>query len=135
MKQRNTIQKKLVLEAVSALGNHPTADEVYKRVAFDHPNISKGTVYRILNSLVQSDAILKLPQPDAAERFDPDTHLHYHLKCTQCGRFLDVELAGMNGLVQSLEKESGFCIDQRSIIFVGTCNECQKEQIGKDDKK
>ena len=47
MIQRNTIQKKLVLEAVTAISNHPTADEVYQRVVLDHPNVSRGTVYRI----------------------------------------------------------------------------------------
>ena len=50
--KRNTIQRQLVIAAVRFLADHPTADEVYERITMEYPDISKGTVYRNLNSLV-----------------------------------------------------------------------------------
>ena len=52
MAKRNTIQRQLVIAAVRFLANHPTAEEVYDRITMEYPDISKGTVYRNLNSLV-----------------------------------------------------------------------------------
>ena len=52
VQKRNTIQRQLVISAVRSLSNHPTAEEVYNRIVLDYPDISKGTVYRNLNSLV-----------------------------------------------------------------------------------
>ena len=54
MTKRNTIQRQLVIAAVRFLADHPTAEEVYDRITMEYPDISKGTVYRNLNSLVES---------------------------------------------------------------------------------
>ncbi len=133
MKQRNTIQKRLVLEAVAALLNHPTADDVYQRIAMNHPNVSRGTVYRNLNALVQCNTLLKISMPDAADRYDIDTHLHYHLKCKNCGEFLDIELPEMAEMLSKIEDKSGFLIDRFDLVFKGICADCREKQIVQDN--
>ena len=50
---RNTIQKKLVHEALLRLNNHPTAEEIFAEVGSVYTQISRGTVYRILNQLAE----------------------------------------------------------------------------------
>ena len=50
---RNTQQKEAIREYLMGVSSHPTADTVYVAVREILPNISKGTVYRILNSLVR----------------------------------------------------------------------------------
>ena len=60
MQKRNTIQRQLVISAVRSLSNHPTAEEVYNRIVLDYPDISKGTVYRNLNSLVDSGLLRRV---------------------------------------------------------------------------
>ena len=61
MAKRNTIQRQLVIAAVRFLANHPTAEEVYDRITMEYPDISKGTVYRNLNSLVESGLLSRCP--------------------------------------------------------------------------
>ena len=51
MEKRNTIQKELVLNAVTKMHRHVTADEVYDYIKKDYPSIGKGTVYRNLSIL------------------------------------------------------------------------------------
>ena len=46
MKNRNTLQRRLVLETVRRMRNHPTAEEIYLAIAAENPLISKATVYR-----------------------------------------------------------------------------------------
>ena len=82
--KRNTIQRSLVLEAVNKLKCHATADEIYQEVTREHPNISKGTVYRNLNQLSDSGEIRKIETPGGADRFDHRCHDHYHVKCLRC---------------------------------------------------
>ena len=90
---RNTIQRELVLSAVLRMKNHhPTADEIYSEVCKEHPAISKGTVYRNLNMLVESGAIRRVALPDGADRFDFEKVPHYHIRCTKCGRVFDVDM-------------------------------------------
>ena len=91
MAKRNTIQRQLVIAAVRFLANHPTAEEVYDRITMEYPDISKGTVYRNLNSLVESGLLSKVSVPSGADRFDHILARHYHIKCTECGKFMNVE--------------------------------------------
>ena len=57
--KRNTIQRLLVLETVNKLQCHATADEIYRAIVKEHPNISRATVYRNLNSLSESGSYLR----------------------------------------------------------------------------
>ena len=79
MTKRNTIQRQLVIAAVRFLADHPTAEEVYDRITMEYPDISKGTVYRNLNSLVESGLLGKVSVPSGADRFDPDQALSHKM--------------------------------------------------------
>ena len=90
MQKRNTIQRQLVISAVRSLSNHPTAEEVYNRIVLDYPDISKGTVYRNLNSLVDSGLLHRVSVPSSADRYDHMLTKHYHVQCVKCHRFITV---------------------------------------------
>ena len=75
MDRRNTIQRQLVMQAVQGL-DHPDAEEVYENVSREHPNVSKGTVYRNLNVLAAQGEILKVETGDGADKFDFRTDEH-----------------------------------------------------------
>lgn len=126
MIQRNTIQCALVLEAVHQLQSHATADEIYAVVVKDHPNISKGTVYRNLNRLAQAGKIRKMEIPGGADRFDHQCHDHCHVKCEKCGRVFDVDMEYITGLEQRIKDAHGFEFTGYDILFKGVCPACKK---------
>lgn len=127
MVKRNTIQRQLVIAAVRTLSDHPTADEVYNRIIMEYPDISKGTVYRNLNTLVELGLLNKICIPNAADRFDHILTKHYHIKCTSCGRFCDVGLKYFDDLDERIAQVTGFKMESHDIVFNGSCPECQKQ--------
>ena len=129
MAKRNTIQRQLVIAAVRFLANHPTAEEVYDRITMEYPDISKGTVYRNLNSLVESGLLSKVSVPSGADRFDHISSNHCHVKCEVCGRVFDVDMDFVSGLESGIRDAHGFDFSGYDIIFHGICPEC-KEQKG-----
>ncbi len=124
--KRNTVQRALILEAVQALKNHATADEVYEEIAKKHPSISRGTVYRNLNSLANENYIHKIEIPDGADCFDHRILKHYHIKCTSCGKVFDVEMEYMEDLEKSIKDSKGFEFSCHDIMFKGICPDCKK---------
>lgn len=124
MRKRNTIQGQLVLSAARQLGNHPTADDVYNYVLQMHPNISKGTVYRNLNSLAEDGILIKISVPDAADRFDHTLEKHYHIKCMSCKEFVDVNLDYMQELDDKVAELTKFKILSHDVVFKGICHNC-----------
>ena len=126
MKKRNTIQRSLVLEAVKALQCHATADEVHDTIMKNHPDISRGTVYRNLNLLSDVGEIRKVELPGGADRYDHLCHSHYHARCAKCGGVFDVEMEYIADLEKSIKDPCGFEFTGHDIIFKGICFECNK---------
>ena len=131
MMKRKTIQRSLVLDAVNKLHNHATADEIYDAVIIEHPNISKATVYRNLNTLSEMGEIRKLEIPGGADRYDHCTHNHCHIKCDKCGRLFDVDMDYISGLESNIRDTRGFDFTGYDIIFLGTCPDCKKHSAPK----
>ena len=59
MAEKYTIQRKVILEELSLLKSHPTADELFQIVRIRLPKISLATVYRNLADLAASGRIRK----------------------------------------------------------------------------
>ncbi|MFR1480143.1 MAG: Fur family transcriptional regulator [Hydrogeniiclostridium mannosilyticum] len=125
--KRNTIQRSLVLKAVNTLQCHATADEIYQIVVYEHPNISKGTVYRNLKQLAESGEIRKLEVPGGADRFDHQCHDHYHVRCLKCDRLFDVDMDYIEGLEKGIKDSHGFAFSGYDLIFKGICPQCRKK--------
>lgn len=86
-----TVQRQIVFGAMASSEDHPTADEIFDRVKVHLPNISRTTVYRILDAFVQLRLINKVCHPGSAARFDAKPHRHHHLMCVRCERILDLD--------------------------------------------
>lgn len=94
--QRFTRQRARVYEVLAGTDQHPTADEVYRKVRLAMPSVSLATVYKSLDALVQCKLAQKLTYGDGSARFDANVAEHPHMRDLVTGRVLDVpmELAG-----------------------------------------
>lgn len=124
--QRNTKQRRLVLEAVQSRKDHPTADRIYMDVREKDDKISRGTVYRNLNLLAEGKEITHVKVP-AADRYDFRKDNHYHIICTSCGSVCDAPIGYNERFDKILEDETGYSIDRHRTIFEGICPECRKK--------
>ncbi len=95
---RITPQRMAVLEAVIVLDNHPTAENISEYLRVNQPNISTGTIYKILDILVRNDIIRKVRTDGDAMRYDAVLESHHHLYCADSERiedYVDKELSTM----------------------------------------
>ncbi len=126
VKQRMTRQRRVVLETVHEIMNHPSVDAVYERVRRRLPRVSLATVYRNLEVLAGQGQLLKIESAGHRMRFDHNTHRHHHVVCVECGRVDDVHdacVAVKESLVD--EEVSGFEILDWRVEFRGVCPACQ----------
>lgn len=122
--QRNTRQRRLVLDAVRARCDHPGAEQIYLDVIAIDDKISRGTVYRNLNFLAQNGELLHVKLP-GADRFDCRLDFHYHLLCTGCGAVCDVPLSYHPELDQEATEKTGYAVERHHTIFEGLCPGCR----------
>ena len=84
-----TPQRMAVLEAVYELDNHPTADMIIDHIRKVHPGVATGTVYNVLDVLVESSLIKRVKTDKDAMRYDGILDKHHHLYCTESDRIED----------------------------------------------
>ena len=124
--RRDTRQRRLVLRAVQARSDHPTAEQIYADVRVTDPKISHGTVYRNLNCLSEDGAICHVRVP-GADRYDLRTDLHYHMFCVKCKKVIDAPYSYKEYLDEETMQQSGFEIIRHRLIFEGICPECRDD--------
>jgi Fur family peroxide stress response transcriptional regulator len=129
--KRNSMQKRVIGETLMRM-DHPTAAEVYEQVRQDCPQISLGTVYRNLGSMADEGEVLRLSLVGEADRFDPKTHEHFHVVCSDCGRIFDTDHSVAPELIrkldQAVERSTGIRVEQRTLLFGGVCAACRAGQ-------
>ena len=122
---RGSKQRDTILRVVMHSKDHPRADWVYDQVRQEIPNISMGTVYRNLKSLVESGDIRQLDIADGTTRFDGHTDNHYHFRCEKCGHIFDLDEPVDQAISERVAKDTGFKVFRQRMELIGLCNACQ----------
>lgn len=79
-----TPQRTFVLKAIYSLNNHPTAEQIIDYIKQHYPNVSTGTVYNVLDTLVKSELVRKVKTEKDIMRYDGIIENHHHLYCIEC---------------------------------------------------
>jgi Fur family peroxide stress response transcriptional regulator len=94
-----TPQRVAIYDAIVKLNNHPTAENVIEYIKANHPNISVGTVYKVLDSLVENNLLKKVKTEKDIMRYDAVLSNHHHLYCAETDRIEDYEDEKLNAII------------------------------------
>ena len=122
--ERMTAQKSFIFGYLKGVKTHPTAETVYREVKKKLPNISQGTVYRVLNNFKEKGEIQTIDTKDNIH-FDADISDHAHFICEDCGKVYDVyDECSHCGILKKRKTKVGK-INKYQIKFYGTCKQCK----------
>ncbi|NLX65962.1 MAG: transcriptional repressor [Bacteroidales bacterium] len=94
-----TPQRISVLEALYALQDHPTAEQIIDFIHQKNPNIATGTVYKTLDILVKNGVTTKFRTDGEAARYDCILSHHHHLFSAESDHIEDYENEELNRLL------------------------------------
>ena len=124
-RRRYSRQRERIYQAVHASREHPSAQMVYDLLREEMPRLSLGTVYRNLHQMAQEGMLQELEGPTA--RFDACLAPHAHIRCTCCGRVMDLSALEEPAPVRSAA-QAGWQVERYSLMLEGICPAC----AGKD---
>ncbi|MBM4462397.1 MAG: transcriptional repressor [Chloroflexi bacterium] len=127
MNRRTTKQREAILKVLRNTRAHPTADQIYDEVRKGIPNISKATVYRNLQVLREDGAISELNLNGTLSRYEEKQENHYHFRCEQCGRVLDLDEPVNTEIDKRVAERTGFKVLSHQTEFRGLCKDCQQK--------
>lgn len=129
---RMTPQRAEILKVLDGNRTHPSAEEIYARVARKFRGVSFATVYNTLQALTARGELLRVTIDGARDRFDPCTAAHAHLRCVKCGRIADLKAPRRAPVPAG--KPAGFKVLRYDLQFHGVCPACGKTPGRKENK-
>ena len=126
-RQPVTSQRRVVLETVMDMTNHPTADQIFAVVAERIAEVSRTTVYRVLDFLVDASLVNKAAHPGRVVRYDANTTQHHHLICMSCDAVIDIDDSELDSVRLPDTSPHGFEIADFSVQLRGRCRDCRTE--------
>ena len=121
-KERNTKQKKVILDALIAMG-HPTAQELFDYLHEQNPTLSRATVFRVLSQFAESGHIRKISMTGSDARFDATMKPHAHMLCVNCGTVQDTFVKDFD-VALCTDELHGFKIYSAELNYLGCCKNC-----------
>lgn len=119
---RVTPQRLSIFGAIIKLNNHPTAEEIIGFIKKNHPNIATGTVYKVLDTLVENALIRKVKTDRDIMRYDAVMENHHHLYCSESDRIEDYNDEELNKIIAEYFENMGipdFRIEDIKLQIIG----------------
>jgi len=117
-----TPQRVAVLEAIDHLKMHPTAEEIREFIQKKYPNIATGTIYKILDAMVEKGLVKRVQTAKNIMRYDGIREKHHHLYCKETEDIIDYFDEDLDRLLDdyfSKKNIPGFRIDDIKLQING----------------
>ena len=124
---RWTKQRQLIYEELSHEKGHYTAEDIRMKLIKKEINTGLSTIYRTLQLLEEKNIIKRVPLGgDTAvyESCEGQTHSHRHMKCTKCGRTLEIHVDRLDDIEKSINTNYNFKVTGHTVMFTGLCKDC-----------
>ncbi len=123
-----TQERLALLEEIFSTSEHLDADDLLARMKTKKKKVSRATVYRTLDLLVQCGLVRKSRlghEHYFYEKVQPGKR-HDHMVCTHCGKIVEFWDPGIDERQRQICQEHGFRPSFYSIQIQGLCKACQK---------
>jgi Fur family transcriptional regulator, ferric uptake regulator len=130
--QRYTEQQRDMVQYIFSRHNHFDADQLIDALKHEQFRVSRATVYRTLNKLVDAGLLRRL---DVGSRtfyeHDYGYPQHEHLYCQQCHKMIEFQNATIDETIHAVCVQNNFHATGHTFIIRGTCAECNRARVTK----
>ena len=122
-----TPQRINILNEVIENHDHRECEEIYLDLKSKQKKVSRATVYRTMEILVQNGFARKLELGDGRARYENKVDIphHDHLICTSCGKIIEFMDEQIEQLQDKIAEQNKFTLSRHIHQLFGICNQCQ----------
>lgn len=120
-----TPQRLAILEVIQNEG-HIDIERLVEKVKGIIPSVSVATIYKNLNSLIESNIVSELPLPERKKMYEINHNKHIHFVCKNCNSLEDVKVDSLE-LVKIFQSKIASNIDDFDVTLYGICKKCQNK--------
>lgn len=124
---KRSSKRDLIVNVFLRQEGHLSADDLVDLIKREDHRISRATVYRTLQWMVDAGIARKVDFGEGRFRFEHSYRhpRHYHLICKTCNRSYEFLSSDIEGLVEEVAAARGFTARQSVVQIYGTCESCR----------
>ena len=124
---RRSSKRDLIVSIFLRQDGHLSADDLVDVVRRDGGKISRATVYRTLQWMVEAGIARKVDFGEGRFRFEHSYRhpRHFHLICKSCNQSSEFLSSDIEGLIEEIAAERGFDARKSIVQIYGACEACQ----------
>ena len=129
--KRITQQRRALVDHIFERHDHFDADELIETLGRRHADdkISRPTVYRTLNELVEAGLLRKMTLGSrAVYEHDYGYPQHDHLYCQICDKLIEFSSEELQELREAVAREHNFRVTGHRLIISGVCQDCSRKR-------
>jgi len=119
-----TPQRLIVYQALLRTDQHPAAEQIYRQVRRQMPNMSFDTVNRTLATLARIGAAFIVEGTGQPRRFDGGMEDHQHFRCLRCDKIFDFHHPPFDNIEEPKGLGKKFKILRKTVYLEGLCDKC-----------
>jgi len=123
---KNTPHRQEIFDLLKKGGQPVTAEQLYNQLNQNKISINLSTVYRILDTLSNSELVTKInisTENKNLYEYNCNVHRHY-LVCLKCNKIFTVKNCPLVDYEKDVEKDTGFKITGHKLSLYGYCKDC-----------
>ena len=126
---------RLVVMDVVDTNPHADTEAIFSAARRQLPDISRQTVYDVLNALTAVGLTRRIQPAGATARYESRVgDNHHHVVCRSCGVIADVDCAVGEAPCLTASDDLGFDIDEAEVIYWGLCPDCVNARTTRDSR-
>jgi Fur family ferric uptake transcriptional regulator len=135
-KNRITPERFEVMDSALDYEGHFGADDLYILMKNQNSRVSRATVYKTLELLVQCNLVGKRNFGDNLTRYESNfrKQSHDHLICMDCGRIVEFADSAIKDLPEKVSNELGFIVKSYSFNIFARCKNIKTCKYFKSNK-
>lgn len=118
----------MVLEALSDMGGHCSADEVHQYLSDHGREMPRGTVFKVVGDLSDRGILMVTDAGPGRTLYEYADHWHHHFVCRVCKAILDVPCMKGRKPCMLPDVDLAADIEEAQVIFRGVCHACKAQQ-------
>jgi len=124
---KRSSKRDLILNVFLAQEGHLSADDLVDLIHREDHRISRATVYRTLQWMVEAGIARKVDFGEGRFRFEHSYRhpRHFHLICQVCNRSSEFLSSDIDVLIEEIATARNFSAHQSVLQIYGTCEQCR----------
>ncbi len=126
-----THERTRLVEEIFKIKDHFDAEGLFFQFKKEHINISRATIYRTLELLVESGLLIKIRFSDNTNHYEHifGQQYHSHIICRNCGKIEEFVDERINKITQQIASQFDYVDYKHNFRIYGICKECRKKKV------